>query len=111
MRERVWVELDAVGVVRIFRQYSEAIRYAGDTLTKVAEYPKRDAVLQIRERVFKASGGFCRDCGKPITWNFHMHEEQPRGAGGEISIYNSIAICARCHLVFSHRNRRLRFGE
>ena len=111
VRGRVWVELDEKGVARIFRHYSEAIMWAGETGGKVAEYPRRDAVTQIRERVFEASGGTCRDCGKPINWSFHLHEENPRGKGGEISIYNSIAICARCHLVFSHGNRRLRFGE
>lgn len=111
MRGRCWVELDDKGCARIFRHYSEAIRWASDTSGRVAEYPRKDAVGQIRQRVFEASGGICRNCGKPINWGFHMHEQIPRGNGGEISIYNSVALCARCHLFGEHSDRQPRFGE
>ena len=111
MRGRVWVGLDEIGITEIFRSYGQAVQSAAGKLGNIKEYPRKDAVFAIRTRVFQKSDNHCKDCGNIITWNFHMHEETPRGKGGNISIWNSIALCANCHLNFEHGNRRLRFNE
>lgn len=108
-RGRCWVEFDEKGPIRIFRNWRGVL--AVGNYKDVREYPRKNAVAAIRQRVYELSGGFCKDCGGIITVNFHMHEEISRGKGGEISIENSIALCSRCHLEFEHGNRRLRFGE
>lgn len=40
-----------------------------------------------------------------------MHELVSKGKGGEVSLENSIGLCADCHLNTAHGNRRPRFGE
>lgn len=108
MRGRVWVEYDEHGVSKIFRTRATAV-VSGKN---IKEYPRKDAVEQIRRRIFERSQNHCEYCGKIITWgSMHMHEQITRGDGGEISIQNSVAICYDCHLLGEHGNRSLRFGE
>lgn len=109
-RGRCFVQILDGKIVRIFHKMYVA-QLSGK---EIREYPRRDAVIAIREQVYTASKGQCRDCGKLITNRFHMHEEVPRSKGGEVSIWNSIALCAACHILrddSAHGNRRLRFGE
>ena len=110
-RGRVFVQLVDGKIIRIFRRPAAARTTEGD----IREYPRKDAVEAIRRQVFEKSGGNCRDCGKIITWKFHMDEEIPRSEGGEISIFNSVALCAACHILRDDskhgKTRRLRFGE
>lgn len=105
----VWVELVAGNPVRIFRQAPHLMDL------NVARMPRAEATKKIRDAVFARSGGECEFCAKPLTLRtMHMHEKQFRGKGGEISIYNSVAICFDCHLGrpdAEHGNRRPRFGE
>lgn len=110
-RGRCFVQFLNNQPVRIFRSSKASIGFDGD----VREYPRKDATEAIRRQVFEKSGGNCRDCGKIITWRFHMDEEIQRSDGGEISIWNSVALCADCHILRDDskhgKTRRLRFGE
>jgi hypothetical protein len=75
---------------------------------------RSEAVEEIRDQVYDRSKGFCRNCGDIILLDsFHMHEVKHRGKGGEISLDNSIALCAKCHIgpEGEHKARRTRFGE
>lgn len=88
----------------------------GDTVINKRKDPRgfKEAVAIVRRRVFERSGGLCENCARPVTWESgHMHERKPRGKGGEISVKNSVFICAKCHLgpQGEHGNRRPRFGE
>lgn len=96
------------------------LKYAGSAIflkpEQVLELPKVEAVSQIRRQIFKISKGECRNCGKTLVWpnGFHMHEQKSRGAGGEISIFNSIALCASCHIggpSSEHGKRSLHFSK
>ncbi len=97
-------EIDPVtrNVIRIFRHGGGAIFLPPE---RVAEYATAYAVENVRRQVFETSGGECRNCGKPINWRFHLHEVIPKGKNGEVSITNSIAICAQCHLQTEHGDR------
>ena len=105
LANRVLCEIDPATkkIIRILRRGGAALFLRPE---QVIELPKIEAVGQIRKVVFEQSHGECRNCGKCLTWNFHMHEQQPRGAGGEISIWNSVALCAECHLNQEHGNRK-----
>lgn len=97
-KNRVLCEIDTTT-----RKLVRILRYGGTALflrpEQVIELPKGEAVSQIRRQVFERSGGECNSCSKTITWDgFHMHEVKPRGKGGEVSTYNSIALCADCHI-------------
>ena len=111
MRGRVFVEVDDKGPVRIFRKPSAARLFDG----QIAEWPRRDAVQFIRRRVFERANGRCEKCNKILTWNgMHLHEIVPRGKGGEISLTNSEALCADCHILSpdsEHAGRQVRFGR
>jgi hypothetical protein len=117
-RNTVWVERIDGRVVRIFRTVK------GPDFARVLEegnattWPKKDAVSEIWETLWKRAAGKCEyGCGRTITrtgWTKgEMHEEVPRGRGGEISLFNSKMVCRQCHRTDAraHGNRRLRFGE
>jgi len=108
-RTKVMCEID-VGtryVTRIFKHPGSALFLPPE---QVAEFYKGHAVENIRRQVFAASKGECRNCGRPITWvGFHMHEQIPKSQNGEVSIYNSVALCAKCHLQGEHANRAPHF--
>jgi 5-methylcytosine-specific restriction endonuclease McrA len=107
MRGRVWCEVQNAKIIRIFKTRKAAV-LSGQA---VIEYPRKDAVAEIRREVFKLAEGFCKYCGKYVPWESgHMHEQIHRGEGGEISIYNSTWACYNCHKN-EHPEKQLRFGE
>lgn len=99
-RLRVWCEFGADGrAIRIFRSTNAAVSSPAWDEGRVREYPRKNAVEEIRRQVFEKCNGECPLCGRPITWDSgHMDEEVSRGAGGEISIWNSRFICPPCHI-------------
>ena len=103
----VLAEIDTHGdPIRIFRTVKAACKLP---VEHVAEFPKALAVSVIRRKVFERAAGSCEYCGNPITPKTgHMHEELPKGKGGEVSVENGRAICYDCHLGpnGAHGNRR-----
>lgn len=95
-------------VVRIFK-YPAAALFLDPAI--IRELPRKEAVEDVRKQVFEASGGECRNCGRVISWSFHMHEVLPRGNSGEISVLNSVALCADCHLNGEHGKRAPQFSK
>jgi len=81
----------------------------------VIQVAKSVAVGTIRDQVFKRAGYICEFCGANLTiTGGHMHEKNPRGKGGEISMDNSVAICYKCHLGRAdseHGNRRFQTSK
>ena len=70
-----------------------------------------DAVKSIRKQIFYRSKGFCELCAAIVVESSgHMHEQLHRGQGGEISLANSIFICATCHRL-AHADRNPRFSK
>jgi 5-methylcytosine-specific restriction endonuclease McrA len=103
------VELDANDqVVRIFRTLVESSKAAVWALAL-----RTEAVAAIRKQIFKRSGGQCEYCGKFINGKFHLHEKIHRSRGGEISLENSVALCADCHIgpTGEHGSRRPQFSK
>ena len=91
-RTRVYVELDDQDqIIRIYRRFPPFN-------TNFREVPRVYAVGVIRQRILERAEGRCEYCGKFIDYHFHMHEKKPRGRGGEISMENSVALCASCHI-------------
>jgi hypothetical protein len=111
-RNRVMVELFNGLPVRIFKNPKRALDFPPE---QVAEWPRRDATEAIRRQVFARSKGKCEyGCGRTVTWDTgELHEEKPRGKGGEISLSNSVFVCRDCHRNDdrAHGNRRLHFGK
>jgi hypothetical protein len=99
--------------IRIFRSNKSAA-IAGLHGAQVTVMARVDATRMIREDVFARTGAACEFCGAIITWGtMHLHERKPRGEGGEISLENSVGICAKCHEFgpnAEHADRRLRWG-
>lgn len=111
-RGRCWIEKDLSGnVIRIFKSPGAAAASKAGRENRIAEFPRVDAVRMIREQVFIRSNHECEYCGGPINYKFHMHEKIHRGQGGEISLENCVALCAKCHLQGEHGDRQPRFGE
>jgi len=82
----------------------------------VAQWPRAQAVAEIRRQVFERDAYECRRCGKRLNMQTgHMDERVSRGEGGDISIANCWLLCASCHVgdkpTSEHGNRRIRFGE
>lgn len=106
-----WVQLIDGTPVRIFKNRKAALRCDGEVACAI----HAEAVTAIRKAVYKAFGGECRDCGAPLTYEqFEMHEQQWRGKGGEVSVWNSVVLCHNCHTVgkhSAHGSRLPRFGE
>jgi 5-methylcytosine-specific restriction endonuclease McrA len=99
-----WVGLAGNGstrVVRIFRNKKAAF-LSGEV---IVPYERALAVAEIRHQIFLRSQGNCEACGCPVNESTaHMHEKVHRGRGGEISLENSLFICAACHK-WAHRAR------
>jgi hypothetical protein len=95
MSSRVMVEINpqTKKPIRIFKYPSRALFLPTEL---VAEWPRKEAVAEIRAELVRRSCGECAYCAGPLG-SGHMHEKQHRGKGGEISLENSIMICARCH--------------
>lgn len=110
----VWCEIDteSLKVIRIFRSEKAmilAMPYSEDGYT--AKRERSEAVSEIRHQVWEKTKGFCMWCAEWITEeSMHMHEVLHRGQGGEISLKNSVGICAECHMR-AHEDRNPRFGE
>ncbi len=123
LRTRAYVEFDKIGPVRIFRTAQAAAVTRTFGLVRIVN--RTLAVRAIRRRVFERDGWACVHCANPVIWKTgHMHERQARGdiqlteegyySGGEISLENSITLCANCHLydkVAGHGNRQPQFGK
>lgn len=107
----VWVELVSGVAVRIFKCGKDA---AGSSAERIAHILKTQATGEIRKQIWWRTKGECEWCTKIITEeSMHMHEVIHRGQGGEVSIENSVGICAECHIgpLGAHSDRRPRFGE
>jgi HNH endonuclease len=112
-RKIVWVELSGGNVSRIFRSQKLAFANCEDPQAVF----KDEAVGAIRRQVYDRQSGRCLWCDEKVKWDggvferAHMHEQIPKGRGGEVSITNSIILCPKCHLSGAHGNRQPRFGE
>lgn len=125
--EKVYVEYDAIGPIRVFRSDRAAADISHNlawslNLIKLAN--RAWAVQVIRMRVFHRDSWACVHCSNGITWSTgHMHERQARGdirltpegyySGGEISLENSCTLCYHCHLEDdnAHGKRRPQFSQ
>jgi len=110
----VWVELDPVSraPIRIFKNHKTAFAAQIELL---AERDYGTAVRSIRHQLFVQARGYCNLCAGIVTEvGCHMHERLHRGRfdadghSGEISVANSIIICAKCHLL-EHPEREIKF--
>jgi hypothetical protein len=104
----VWVQRDPITfhVTRIFKSKRAAFAAGGKTPT---QSPRVYAVASIRHQLFVRSEGLCEKCCAIVTESSgHMHEQKWRGKGGEISLENSLFICARCHQ-HEHKERAPQF--
>lgn len=115
-RTRVICEIDPKTdrIIRIFKVPKRALDLSIQNPELIREYPRSEAIKEIRLQVFARADGKCEYCGRPITWDTgELHEELPRGKGGEYSLANSRAICFRCHREDErgHKSRRLHWGE
>lgn len=103
MSEMAWVELDKDGrfPVRIFKSQKAAMLCPN----RIDYWDRALAVKLIRTALFVRSQGFCELCASVVTLKSgHMHERKFRGKGGEISLENSVFICARTHTL-EHKDR------
>lgn len=96
-----FVEVEDSKFVRIFK--SRAMANASGRAWVMIE--RGFAVGRIRYHIWLRCRGECEMCEAPVTESSgHMHEKKHRGKGGEISLDNSIFICAKCHQ-YEHRER------
>ncbi len=105
----VWAEVNfAGGIERIVKNR----RIVPDhPVCRILQIDRTLAVGSIRRQIFWRSEGFCEMCGEIVLESSgHMHEKQHRGKGGEISLENSIFICAKCHQD-AHKERNPRFTK
>ena len=109
MSKIVWCEQNVTGLpIRMLRDNHEAMRPSS---TIFDDWDRAEAIASIRHQCFLRSKGFCELCGSVVTENSgHLHEQKHRGKGGEISLVNSVFICARTHQ-FEHRDRNPRFTK
>lgn len=104
----VWVQRDETTfhVTRIFKSKKAAFAAGGKAPT---QSPYTDAVASIRHQIWLRCRGYCELCGDFVTQaNGHMHEQKWRGKGGEISLENSVFICAKTHKL-EHKERNPQF--
>lgn len=117
-RNTVWVERVNGSIIRIFRGTHSEDWKAAMLAGTLETCPKKDAVGAIRSQIWKRCGGRCEWCGKPVTesgplWKrMHMHEQIPKGSGGEVSLDNCHGLCQNCHEhdPRAHGNRRPQFS-
>lgn len=105
---KVFVEVNEQGQpIRILRNNLEVWKLSSDV---VRQWPKSEAVREIRSQVFARANGECEYCGARITpVTGEMHEKLAKGNGGEVSLENSVALCHGCHTGrkdSEHGNRR-----
>ncbi len=101
-KQMVWVEIvpETGQILRILRTTFDAVRLPQERVRQVA---KMVAVGDIRKQVIARDtrNGFieCRFCGaRLLPGTGHMHEQQAKGKGGEVSVENSVMLCASCHI-------------
>lgn len=99
----IWAEITSAGLpVRILRGKPSG---AGQFERMAYGF----AVAAIRKQLWWRCAGECELCGSVVTESSgHMHEKQHRGKGGEISLANSVFVCAASH-TYQHRDRNPRF--
>jgi hypothetical protein len=104
----VWAEKDdQYRAIRIFKSKKAALN-SGVCVSPILYAV---AVYQIRRTIWLRSKGECELCAAPITESSgHMHEQQHRGKGGEISLANSVFICPICHRR-AHADRNPHFSK
>ena len=106
--------------VACIRSFKRALAYRASMNSSggIEEMPWARCTEIIRRAVYERDARDCVCCGNPVTWaGMHMHERQPRGKGGLISLENSETRCAKCHNPSgqfgpsgAHGNRRPQFG-
>ena len=104
----VLVEKNAQGLaIRIFR--GSHASFIPGMIVDTMDY--RQAVKEIRHQLFVRSEGYCELCGDIVLESSgHLHEQQHRGKGGEISLANSVFVCAKTHHR-AHADRNPRFSS
>jgi hypothetical protein len=102
LRDPVLVEKNSQGLaIRIFRSSHAA--FVPGMIVDTMEYTQ--AVRDIRHQLFVRSSGYCELCGDIVLESSgHMHEQVHRGRGGEISLANSVFVCAKTHQL-EHKDR------
>jgi hypothetical protein len=100
-KQLVYVEVNAQTElpIRILRTTKEAYELDPKVLRQMA---KSVAVKYIRDQIVdRARRGnliLCEFCGQVINeFVGELHEQLPRGQGGEISLANSVFLCHECH--------------
>jgi 5-methylcytosine-specific restriction endonuclease McrA len=95
-RNKVYVEIGEDKLpIRLIKNHAEVWRLPPD---KVAHWPKGDAVRAIRQKAVDRAKGECEFCGCRVVWQRgDLHEVVFRSQGGEVSVANSVYICAKCH--------------
>lgn len=109
----VWIETDSDWlIVRIFRSKAAMLReISPDNPGRLRQIRYVHAVEALRRRLYLRSRGCCDFCGSVVTESSgHMHEKKHRGKGGEISMENSVFICAACHKD-AHKERSPRWKK
>lgn len=109
----IWAEIGQDGrVISLFRNHHQAVLAEATRHARIQHVLRTTAVSEIRTQVFDRQLGQCLHCPKRFTLQqMHLHEKQHRGEGGQISLENSIGLCADCHLNGEHGDRKPRFGE
>ncbi len=124
MSKKVWAEIDSCSglAIRVFKNRKLALLAVLEAYGCVREMERAEAVRQIREQLFGIQEGRCADCNAIVFWDaMEMHERQHRGEftkensedhlevekSGEISLMNSVALCADCH-EREHGDRQVR---
>ena len=77
----------------------------GDLINQVLVFSKAEPLdparyfpSQMREIIFKNSGGKCKQCGTSISLdNFHADHKKPHSLGGPTSVANGQALCTGCN--------------
>ncbi len=118
MNRFAWVEIDVFTglATRVFR--NRKIAFESMESPKCIE--RALAVSQIRRQVFDRQDGLCIKCGDIVTRaSMHLDEILARGEfdddgrSGEVSLENSQALCANCHIGSrgEHGDRRPQFSK
>jgi 5-methylcytosine-specific restriction endonuclease McrA len=90
------VEIDPLTKIplRIFKYPAKALFLPPE---RVAEWPRIEAERSIKKQLLQLQEDCCKYCGKIANMSSHLHEKLHRSKGGEVSLENSVVICAKCH--------------
>jgi len=110
-----YVEIGQDGrAIRIFRNFKLACG-ALSYPSRIAHMLRATAVEDIRRQVWERDNKRCTHCGTMVRWHImQLHERIWRGRGGEVSIDNSVTLCADCHQnseVAGHGTRQVRWSK